>query len=255
MNRYNRVWSFLKAKGFYIALALCITGAGAAAWLTAQNTLEEIRSPQEQITPQKIEEGRQWEYEDILQQQTAGEAELEKPSPSSSLVTAPESSSTTASAPSAQSAVPVPSAASGKPSFSLPVQSDTVLAPYSNGELVKNVTLNVWRTHDGVDYAAAKGTAVTAAAAGTVQEVRTDPLWGGVITVQHSGGYTSLYCGVVPETALKAGDAVTAGQVLGSVDTIAAEVTMEPHLHFAIQLNGKFTDPAALLPAPAAART
>ena len=39
MNRNHRIWSFLKAKGFYIALALCIAGAGAAAWLTAQNTL------------------------------------------------------------------------------------------------------------------------------------------------------------------------------------------------------------------------
>ena len=29
----------MKAKGFYIALALCITGAGTAAWLTAQNTI------------------------------------------------------------------------------------------------------------------------------------------------------------------------------------------------------------------------
>lgn len=248
----NRVWSFLKAKGFYIALALCITGAAAATWLTAQNALGEIVTPQEQNTPQKAEEGKKWEYNDILGQQTAGETEVKKPSTAPLRVTAPQSASPAPSAPSAPSVpsvAPAPSADAQKPSFCWPVQSDTVLTPYSNGELVKNAALNVWRTHDGVDYAAAKGTAVTAAAAGTVQEVRADPLWGGTVTIGHSGGYTSIYCGVAPETGLKAGDAVTAGQVLGSVDTIAAEVTMEPHLHFAVQLEGKFTDPAALLPA------
>ena len=47
MNQNHRIWSFIKAKGFYIALALCITGAGTAAWLTAQNTISGIREQQQ----------------------------------------------------------------------------------------------------------------------------------------------------------------------------------------------------------------
>ncbi len=75
MNQNHRIWSFIKAKGFYIALALCITGAGTAAWLTAQNTISGIRE-QQQKPPAVTEqgEGNQWDYEDILQQQTGGEA-------------------------------------------------------------------------------------------------------------------------------------------------------------------------------------
>ena len=50
----------MKAKGFYIALALCITGAGTAAWLTAQNTINGIREQQtEPPVTTRQEEGNQ----------------------------------------------------------------------------------------------------------------------------------------------------------------------------------------------------
>ena len=130
--------------------------------------------------------------------------------------------------------------------FSLPVPDSRVLAGFSGGELVKNHTLNVWRTHDGIDLAAEKGAAVTAAEAGTVSAVTTDPLWGGTITIDHTDGTQTIYCGIAPEKALKAGDAVTAGQVLGSVDTVTAEVSMESHLHFAAKKDGKYIDPMTL---------
>ena len=54
--------------------------------------------------------------------------------------------------------------------YSLPVMSE-VFNPYSGGELVKNVTLNDWRTHDGIDIKAAKGTDVMACADGTVAKI------------------------------------------------------------------------------------
>ena len=70
MNRNHRIWSFLKAKGFYIALALCIAGAGTAAWLTAQNTLLGIRKQQEPPVITRQEEKNQWNYNDITEQQS-----------------------------------------------------------------------------------------------------------------------------------------------------------------------------------------
>ena len=100
--------------------------------------------------------------------------------------------------------------------------------------------------YDGVDLAAEKGTAVTAAEAGTVAEVVMDPLWGGTVAIDHRDGTRTVYCGVAPEKALKAGDRVTAGQVLGSVDTVTAEVAMESHLHFAAKKDGKYIDPMTL---------
>ena len=42
MAKNNKFKTFLKDKGFYLALALCIIGASAAAWATANKTLENI---------------------------------------------------------------------------------------------------------------------------------------------------------------------------------------------------------------------
>ena len=206
MNQNHRIWSFIKAKGFYIALALCITGAGTAAWLTAQNTISGIRE-QQQKPPAVTEqgEGNQWDYEDILQQQTGGEANTPKPS--------------------------LPTSPSPAPENPAPTQP---------------AALNVWRPHDGIDLAAEKGTVVTAAEAGTVSAVTMDPMWGGTVAVDHTDGTQTIYCGIAPEKALKAGDRVTAGQMLGSVDTVTAEVAMESHLHFAAKKDGKFIDPLSL---------
>ena len=238
MNRNHRIWSFMKAKGFYIALALCITGAGTAAWLTAQNTINGIREQQtEPPVTTRQEEGNQWDYNDVIEQQTKGHTETPKPA-----APAEEPAS-----PAVPSSVTEPPAEPPAPlCFSLPVPDSRVLAGFSGGELVKNHTLNVWRTHDGIDLAAEKGAAVTAAEAGTVSAVTTDPLWGGTITIDHTEGTQTIYCGIAPEKALKAGDAVTAGQVLGSVDTVTAEVSMESHLHFAAKKDGKYIDPMTL---------
>ena len=157
MNQNHRIWSFIKAKGFYIALALCITGAGTAAWLTAQNTISGIRE-QQQKPPAVTEqgEGNQWDYEDILQQQTGGEANTPKPSLPTSPSTAPENPSPTQSAAADAPQPPAKSEPAAPLCFCLPVQGAKTIAPFSGGELVKNHTLNVWRTHDGIDLAAEK---------------------------------------------------------------------------------------------------
>ena len=154
MNRNHRIWSFLKAKGFYIALALCIAGAGAAAWLTAQNTLLGIRKQQEPPVITRQEEKNQWNYNDITEQQTRGSADTPKPLPPSPPSTVPDASSTSPPAGSGVSQPPADSVTSAPLCYCLPVPGSQLLAGYSNGELVKNHTLNVWRTHDGVDLAA-----------------------------------------------------------------------------------------------------
>ena len=191
-------------------------------------------------------QGNQWDYEDILQQQTGGEANTPKPSLPTSPSTAPENPSPTQSAAADATQPPAKSEPAAPLCFCLPVQGAKTIAPFSGGELVKNHTLNVWRTHDGIDLAAEKGTVVTAAEAGTVSAVTMDPMWGGTVAVDHTDGTQTIYCGIAPEKALKAGDRVTAGQMLGSVDTVTAEVAMESHLHFAAKKDGKFIDPLSL---------
>ena len=62
MGNKNTVIRFLKDKGFYIALAVCIVGATAAAWATASRTLDSIEQNNRQIVEQGVsgEEKPQW---------------------------------------------------------------------------------------------------------------------------------------------------------------------------------------------------
>jgi murein DD-endopeptidase MepM/ murein hydrolase activator NlpD len=112
---------------------------------------------------------------------------------------------------------------------------------------VKNVTLGDWRTHDGVDIAAEKGADVLAAAAGTVSAVEHDALWGTVITLDHTDGRQTLYCGLSGVTPVQAGDAVLSSQVIGSLDGVPCEISDPNHLHFAMKEGGRWVDPLAVM--------
>ncbi len=85
-----------------------------------------------------------------------------------------------------------------------------VLAPYSGDELVYNATLGDWRTHNGVDAAAAAGDEVPAVKGGRVSVVEDDALWGGVVEIVDANGCTWRYCGVTPSCVV-GGDAAAGG--------------------------------------------
>ena len=111
-----------------------------------------------------------------------------------------------------------------------PVHGD-VLAAFSVDELAYNHTLEDWRTHDGIDISAKPGTTVQAASAGTVESVDNDVLMGTTIVISHRDGYRTTYANLQSEPAVKAGDKVTAGQIIGAVGaTAAAEAQSNPHL-------------------------
>ena len=54
MGNKNTIIQFVRDKGFYIALAVCIVGASAAAWATASRTLDSIEKNNRQIVEQGI---------------------------------------------------------------------------------------------------------------------------------------------------------------------------------------------------------
>ncbi|MBE6996086.1 MAG: M23 family metallopeptidase, partial [Ruminococcaceae bacterium] len=62
-----------------------------------------------------------------------------------------------------------------------------VLAAFSVDDLIYSETMEDWRTHDGVDIAAAIGTTVMAASAGTVAAVFNDSMMGTTVVLEHSG--------------------------------------------------------------------
>lgn len=128
-----------------------------------------------------------------------------------------------------------------------PLAGETV-AVFSVDKLTYDATLGDWRTHDGVDIRAAAGSAVAAAAAGTVRSVEEDGRLGTMVVIEHQGGYTTTYASLLPETEVQAGDTVRAGTVIGAVgNTSLSESALGAHLHFAVARDGVAVDPEEFL--------
>lgn len=243
-NKGNNV---LAGKGFYLVLAFCLIGAGAAAWAAASRTVGDVNRQNSSIVEQLSQaEGGKVEWVEPEEQQTARSTpDIPKESASSSSAPSSPSSAASSSEPTVatgQSAQQVPLDKPQPSVFMLPIEG-SVLSDYSDGKLVKNETLKVWRTHDGVDIKAAKGSEVKCAADGQVSKVYEDPLWGMVVEVEHTGGLVSIYCGLEKPAKVKIGTAVDAGAVLGTLGVCPSEQLSESHLHMGLKQDGKWVNP------------
>lgn len=94
--------------------------------------------------------------------------------------------------------------------------------------------------HKGRDYAAAAGTPIYAAAAGTVTTVSYSSVRGNYVIINHGGGLSTLYqhCSSV---LVSAGQSVSAGQNIATVGSTGNSTG--PHLHFEVWENGTPVDP------------
>jgi len=103
--------------------------------------------------------------------------------------------------------------------------------------------------HHGVDYAAAPGTAVWAAADGVVTFAGARGPNGNLVSIKHPGGYETHYAHLLRITrGLKAGVPVKQRQPIGAVGSTGRSTG--PHLHFALKRSGKFIDPVKQLNGP-----
>jgi len=100
------------------------------------------------------------------------------------------------------------------------------------------------RFHHGIDIAASPGAPVMAARSGTVRSVGWMGGYGLTVIVDHDGGHSTLY-GHLSRTAVRAGEAVRAGQVIGYVGNTGNSTG--PHLHFEVRVGGRPEDPLRYL--------
>ena len=129
----------------------------------------------------------------------------------------------------------------------MPVNGE-ILNPFSGGELVKSETLGVWKTHDGIDIKADKGTAVKAMNKGVVTKVWEDTLWGYCVIIDHQNGIVGHYYSLTSAVAVSEGDEVNSGDIVGYVgDSAIVENTEGAHLHFALKQNGEWIDPISYI--------
>ena len=253
---------FLRDKAFALVLTACLLAAAAAGvWAvrTVRNELKQnldaVRSPSS--TAPGIDEGINTspgvagEEEAEWQQQNAPAAnsvanvpKADSSSGGAASSSGAQSGSGSVREPSALQTESLPASSSDAPASTQPV-SGRVLNSYSGDELVYSKTLGDWRTHNGVDYACAEGSAVSAPCSGKVTETGTDGRWSSVVTLEDASGRLWRVCGV-NSPAVKPGDTVTAGQKLGTVGTISCECAEEAHIHLEVLQNGQYLDPAKI---------
>ena len=197
-------------KGYYIALVLCAVAIGISGYLYYSNIDKEDTSLQgPEATVDALNPG-----EGTLATQPVGVLPTDPSKPT-----------------------PKP-LKTGKP-----VAGELVI-DYAVDCLCYNPTTRDWRIHDGMDYAAAAGTQVTAAADGTVYTIYQDDTMGTTVVIRHQDGYVTTYASLDPNVTVSVGQAVSLGQTIGYVGVSAMlETALGEHVHFSVTCNGISVDP------------
>jgi murein DD-endopeptidase MepM/ murein hydrolase activator NlpD len=111
---------------------------------------------------------------------------------------------------------------------------------------------NTWKFHSGIDIACGYGSAICAAASGTVIYV-TEPVegcntggsgYGNYCIIDHGDGVTTLYAHA-RDIYVSVGDYVSAGQQIGEVGSTGTSTGA--HLHFEVRVNGTAYNPCDYL--------
>ncbi len=230
----NKLRSLLDGTGFYAVLFLCLAAVSAGAYFLL------FRNP----APAPVQEPVVTQPELPVTVPTAPVVETVKPDPLPEdpvPAVVPVENKTEEKPVSAVDSAPVTAVA---PTLIVSPLSGQVVAAFSADALAYNSTLDDWRTHNGVDIAAAAGTNVLAASAGAVLSVTNDDLLGTTVVLGHSGGYETTYANLQENPTVSVGEKVSAGQVIGAVgETAIIETAVGPHLHFSVSKDGALIDP------------
>ena len=212
-NKSKGFRSFLKEKGYYIVLLLCAVAVGTSGYFL----LRHGKTPDVLESSASVSQGGvsapttpTKDAKDVIATNPTEPAELSTPKRLTTV---------------------------------RPVDGETLYA-YAADHLAFNETTKDWRTHEGVDLSAALGQDVVAAADGSVYTIYEDESLGMTVVLRHTDGYTTHYSNLDEEVAVKVGDTVEAGTVLGTVgQTACIETAAQPHLHFAVFHNNVPVDP------------
>lgn len=133
------------------------------------------------------------------------------------------------------------------PTITMPMTGATVGMDYADDRLVRWDTLELWKWHPAVDFVGSGD--VVCIMDGKVTDIEVTTLDGNVITVTHADGYVSVYKSLAGEITVSVGDSVKAGDKLGTTSTsMMSELNTGAHLHFELKKDGKYVNPATVLP-------
>jgi murein DD-endopeptidase MepM/ murein hydrolase activator NlpD len=103
-------------------------------------------------------------------------------------------------------------------------------------------TVQRWRTHMGIDYAAPTGTPIFSVANGKIAYLGYNGAFGNLIIVEHSGNYRTYYAHLSNyNVELSVGNDVRRGLEIGYVGSTGR--SSGPHLHYELRRDGTYIDP------------
>lgn len=246
----KRLERFFAGKGFYIVLFLCAAVIGVSAWIMADGneTMNgDVLGSDLNLSNQRVETVIIPAQQDVVAVDAMdNEVPVEAPAVSdeglAETVTQPETEGVQVwrEGDVMEVAAPV---------YAWPVSGE-LERRHSMDALAYDVTLSDWRTHDGIDILAEIGTEVKAAHCGTVESIETDDLYGVTVTVSHGDGTRSVYSNLAETLNVAVGDWLEPGMLIGTIgDSALCEIGQQPHLHFAMNIDGESVDPLGYLPA------
>ncbi len=242
------------AKGFYIALGVCLIAIGIASWTTYDSIVSfmepEDASNESETVPAPVQNTVSGITVETPEESSVPTVEMEEssqpePEPSSEPEPEPEEPAATQETSAVETAV-TPFEEEEEPVYQYPV-GETVTKNFSGNDPIYSETMQDWRVHRGVDLEAKIGDVVCAIEDGTVKESYQDTLLGNTLVIEHDGGVTAYYCGLGDTLLVKEGDEVVAGQDIGSVNTVPVECAERSHLHLELEKDGVAVDPLSLL--------
>ena len=121
-----------------------------------------------------------------------------------------------------------------------------IIREFSGDELIYNSSTGDFRTHNGIDIKGAEGEKVLAIMDGEVIKCEKDERYGIVVEIKHEDGLVSRYMGLQSESFIEAGKSVKKGDIIGGIGTAGAfEEEDGPHLHFEVQKDEDYVNPAS----------
>lgn len=103
--------------------------------------------------------------------------------------------------------------------------------------------LNQWKQHNGVDYAAPRGTPVRAVGDGVIEFAGQQNGYGNIVQIKHSKDRATVYAHL-SRIDVEVGQRVEQGQYIGAVG--ATGWATGPHLHFEFKVGGVHQDPLTM---------
>ena len=131
--------------------------------------------------------------------------------------------------------------------FKKPLEGE-ILKIFSIDKVIYSKTLELWKTHDGIDIKGSIGQSVYSIEKGKIEKVYEDSFLGFTVVVDHGQGYKSSYSNLSENIPVKQGQIVTKGEILGQISNSSiGEIKDEPHLHFMLMKDGEIVDPTYIM--------